>query len=160
MAKRNQANSSQNLRAAIGSAVVKKQNELKLVPSTKDYEDVSGFMVEFFSKNPKLYFKEEKIIPSLKKMFPDKTAIDRIGLKGRDEILSVLKEKRIIMNYEACSIKKDQAGNIISIERKDFAAKTVTVYRFTSQDEVYKTDLQKQAEAEYYESLCRDDDYW
>jgi len=89
---RNQQNSQQNLRGAIESAVERKNYELNY----EDYVKVSEQMVELFFLNQGIYFLKEEIYPSLISLFENDTVYDRVGPKGRDEILSVLKEKGII----------------------------------------------------------------
>ena len=115
MNKKNQPKSNQNFRAVIELAAEKKQQELRLVPTSEDYKEVTEYMIELFAKNQKIYYKKSSLLSKLKKTIPNNTAIDRIGLKGRDEILSVLKEKKIVKEHYASFVTKDQSGQIISI---------------------------------------------
>ena len=69
MSNRNQQNSQQSLRGAIGSAVERKQHELKLLPTTEDYEKVTGQMMELVFKNKKIYYHKEHRFPAFKLMY-------------------------------------------------------------------------------------------
>ena len=167
MKKRNQQNSQQNLRGAIGSAVERKQHELKLLPTTEDHEKVSGQMMELFFDNKKIYYHEEHIFPALKLMYKNDPIYDRVSLKGRDEILSVLKEKIAIKEYWTVErhIKYDKYGRIKSIgepydprdrggiwgnEWNQIRGK-IKLYRYTTKDEAYRDKLAYEAKLEEME---------
>ena len=166
MNKRNQQSSSQNFRAAIESAATKKQHELKLVATTEDYKEVTGYMVELFAKNKKIYFRKDCLLGTLKKTIPNNTVFDRIGVKGRDEIVSVLIEKNMLQEYSAEYVTKDKSGQITSILRWPYNGaidirqkkEAVRLVRYTTESEVYQ---RKKAEEKYAEELeAMSNDYW
>ena len=109
----------QKLREAIGNAADKKLQDFKLIPTTKDYEEVTGYLIELFTKTQGIYHDYKTIIPKLKQVYPRRTAIDRIGPEGLDEILSVLKEKRIITEHRASFVVRDERCRITSIMEDD-----------------------------------------
>ena len=156
MDKSNQKDSSQSIRALIESVAVKKQQELEPQPSKKDYEDVTVFMIELFAKHKTRYFSEDEIIPSLKNDLwlrgMGSTSsfykqIDRVGLQGRDAILSVLKEKQMLNEFHPKCVKKNTAGDIVVIdENKDHSGifssfieynSELPVYRYATRDDLY-----------------------
>ena len=87
------------------------------------HEEVSNQMEELFCNFPKIYFHKEDIFPKLKKIHEKERVhdsicklYDRVGPKGRDEILSDLKEKGVIKEYLAVEqIKYRRNGRIKSI---------------------------------------------
>ena len=158
MDKSNQKDSSQSIRALIESVAVKKQQELEPQPSKKDYEDVTLFMIELFAKHKTRYFSEDEIIPSLKRdlRFSDRRSnetekIDRIGMEGRDAILSVLKEKQMLKEFYPKCVKKNNDGDIVLIdESKDQSGifssfieynSDLPVYRYATRDDLYMNKL-------------------
>ena len=158
MDKSNQKDSSQSIRALIESVAVKKQQELEPKPSKQDYEDVTVFMIELFAKHKTRYFSEDEIIPSLKRdlRFSDRRSnetekIDRIGMEGRDAILSVLKEKQMLNEFYPKCVKKNNDGDIVLIdENKDQSGifssfieynSDLPVYRYATRDELYMNKL-------------------
>ena len=161
MSKRNQQNSQQSLRGAIGGAVERKQHELKLLPTTEDHEKVTGQMMELFFKNKKIYYHKEHIFPALKLMYKNDPIYDRVGLKGRDEILSVLEEKVAIKEYWTVErqIKYDEYGRITSIGvpldprgmRWEEIRGNIQLYRYTTRDEAYRDNLAYEAKREEME---------
>ena len=168
MNKSNHEDSSEGMHALIESVAVKKQHEFDPAPTREDYEEVTALMVEFFTKNQKNYYQEDQIISSLKrdvwsrsydskkdKADPHKH-INRIGLEGRDAILSVLKEKQIIIEFDPKNLKKNHQGKIVLVENYEpeepsgFFARffhtpqytnafdsDLPVYRYATRDELY-----------------------
>ena len=142
---RNQQNSQQNLLGAIESAVERKHHEL----SSEDDVKVSEQMVELFFLNQGVYFLKEEIFPSLKSLFGNDTVYDRVGPKGRDEILSVLKAKSVIKEYWAVEgqIKYHKDGRLKSSGElvdpsdmrndsgRDEIEGKIKVYRYITKDE-------------------------
>ena len=149
--------SSQSIRALIETVAVKKQQELEPEPTKKDFEEVTVFMVDFFAKHKTRYFSADEIMLSLKidlwsrfdssdQSDPTKQ-IDRIGLEGRDAILSVLKEKQIVNEFHPKCIKKNSDGHIVFIDENEdqsgifnsFIAfdSNLPVYRYATRDDLY-----------------------
>ena len=156
MNRKNQLNSQENFRAAIESALERKKDELGLwPPTTEDHEEVTEQMVELFLQFKEFYFPKEHIIPALKFHFPAPDPVyDRVGPKGRDEILSVLKEKGDIKEYWTIErqIRCDRYGSIISIGEPldpwDTIEGKIQVYRSTMDDEAYRDNEAFEAQFE------------
>ena len=53
-------------------------------------------MIEYFWENKPYHQKKENIFPELTKIEPKNKVFNRVGCNGRDEILSVLVEKKIL----------------------------------------------------------------
>ena len=94
-----------------------KQNELNLIPSPEDHQEVSRQMMDLFFQNKKIYYRKDDIFPALKSLFENDPVYDRVGLKGRDEILNVLIEEVAIKEYWTVEqqIEYDKYGSIYSI---------------------------------------------
>ena len=154
MNKSNHKDSSQSIRALIENVAVKKQQELEPEPTEKDFEDVTVFMVDFFAKHKEIYYPEDEIIPTLKRDLRSRfnsseptRKIDRIGLEGRDAILSVLKQKRIVKEFRPKCFKKNTHGEIVFIDENQdqsgifnsFIAydSDLPVYRYATRDDFY-----------------------
>lgn len=98
-------------------SVKMKQNELNLIPSPEDHQEVSRQMMDLFFQNKKIYYRKDDIFPALKSLFENDPVYDRVGLKGRDEILNVLIEEVAIKEYWTVEqqIEYDKYGSIYSI---------------------------------------------
>ena len=162
----NHQDPSQNLRASIRTAAVKKQLEIEPLPTSQDYEDATAFMVELFAKNSKIYFPEDEIISSItNKTLKASDVFKRIGLEGRDEILNALQEKGIVRKFPGFYfqfLSRDSSGRIVSIYQPGIFMTIVTLiavlpfiitlidrlhfplYRYQSKDEIYKEKVANQ----------------
>ena len=118
MSAKNDKNPSEGIRAIIARAAYKKQQEF--LPSTQDYEDVTALMIEYFWENSGFYQRKENILTELKKIEPKNKVFNRVGSDGRDEILSVLVEKKILTKAVVDNYYIDDYGRSswISLTRK------------------------------------------
>ena len=147
MNKSNNEHSNESIRDLIENVAVKKHQELDPEPTKLDYQKATAIMVQLFAQNKTRYFPEDEIIPSIKKLITNDKVFDRIGLKETHEIMSVLKEKRIVNEFHPKCIKKNIAGDIVLIdENKDqsgffssFIAydSNLPVYRYATRDDLY-----------------------
>lgn len=147
MNKSNEKDSSQSIRALIETAAVKKHQELEPEPTKQDYEEATSLMVELFADTKSIYYSMDRIIPTLKLVFPNKTAFDRIGLAGIDAILSVLKEKQIVNEFHPKCVQKNSQGYIVLIDENEDQSgifskfieydSNLPVYRYATRDDLY-----------------------
>ena len=134
------------------------------LPTTEDHQEVSRQMMDLFFQNKEIYYHEDDIFPALKSIFKNDPIYDRVGLKGRDEILSVLKEKIAIKEYWTVErqIEYDEYGRIYSIgeflDREimsdyewDQIRGKIKLYRYTTKDEAYRDNLTYEAKLEEME---------
>ena len=107
-----------NIRETILNAVAKKQGntELNLIPLDKDYDDLTSQMMDLFHQNKTIYFQKDQIDSKLLEMFGDKKLYDRLGFQGRNQILDILKEKKIVTEYWAKENSKKIQDGIFEIE--------------------------------------------
>ena len=151
MNKSNNEDSNESIRNLIENVAVKKHQELDPEPTKHDYEKATAIMVELFAKQKSRYFSADEIIPSIQKFIKNDKRLDRIGLKETHEIMSVLKEKRIVNEFHPKCIKKNTLGDIVLIdENKDqsgifnsFIAydSNLPVYRYATRDDFYMNKI-------------------
>ena len=138
MNKSNHEQSNESIRELIETVTVKtvrvkKQQELDPTPTQQDYEDVTALILELFTKNKKSCYSKDDLISFLKGNFcqqfwrefyskENKTSdnptkiLNRIGMEGMDAILSVLKEKQILNEFDPKYLMIDRHGNIVLVE--------------------------------------------
>ena len=145
MNKSNQKDSSQSIRALIETAAVKKYQELEPEPTQQDYEEATALMVHLFAHFKTKYFLEDEIIPSIQKLPKNGKVLDRIGLEGRDIILSVLKEKQIVNEFDSKDFKRFESHNdsmdLVKTNDQSGYGKCLNsglrVYKYQTRDELY-----------------------
>ena len=151
MNKSNHEQSNGSIRDLIENVAVKKHQELDPEPTKLDYQIATELMVKLFAQMKTRYFSEDEIIPSIKKFIKKDERLDRIGLKETHEIMSVLKEKRIVNEFHPKCIKKHTLGDIVLIdENKDQSGffnsfikydSNLPVYRYATRDDLYMNKI-------------------